>query len=418
MSILIEDVLLDSRRQSILIEGNRIASLDPRDGADIVINGRGKAAIPGLVNTHTHAAMSLFRGYADDMPLHDWLEQKIWPLERNLEPKHIRAGTRLACLEMIKSGTTCFNDMYFMMKEAAQATEEMGLRAVLSEGFVDLMNPDYGREEFKKSIRLVEFLRSMENERIIPALGPHAIYTVSPENLQVVSEYAEREDLLIHIHLSETEEEVNSCIELHGKRPAEYLRDIGFLSHRIIAAHSVWLDKNEIQILKKYEVKVSHNPVSNMKLAVGKAMPYPEMRKAGILVTLGTDGSASNNTLDMLETMKFASLYQKAYTGDPTALPAGEAVTLATENGAKALGIDAGRIAPGKLADIALIDLGMPQLSPCHSFVSDLVYSASGHCVDTVICDGEILMQDREVRGEDAILEEARDAAADVVGKR
>lgn len=418
MSILIEDVLLDSRRQSILIEGNRIASLDPRDGADIVINGRGKAAIPGLVNTHTHAAMSLFRGYADDMPLHDWLEQKIWPLERNLEPKHIRAGTRLACLEMIKSGTTCFNDMYFMMKEAAQATEEMGLRAVLSEGFVDLMNPDYGREEFKKSIRLVEFLRSMENERIIPALGPHAIYTVSPENLQVVSEYAEREDLLIHIHLSETEEEVNSCIELHGKRPAEYLRDIGFLSHRIIAAHSVWLDKNEIQILKKYKVKVSHNPVSNMKLAVGKAMPYPEMRKAGILVTLGTDGSASNNTLDMLETMKFASLYQKAYTGDPTALPAGEAVTLATENGAKALGIDAGRIAPGKLADIALIDLGMPQLSPCHSFVSDLVYSASGHCVDTVICDGEILMQDREVRGEDAILEEARDAAADVVGKR
>lgn len=418
MSIVIEDVLLDSRRQSILIEGNRIASLGPQDGADIVIDGRGKAAIPGLINTHTHAAMSLFRGYADDMPLHDWLEQKIWPLEQNLEPKHICAGTRLACLEMIKSGTTCFNDMYFMMKEAAKATEEMGLRAVLSEGFVDLMNPDYGREEFKKSIRLVEFLRSMENERITPALGPHAIYTVSPENLQVVSEYAEKEDLLIHIHLSETEEEVNSCIELHGKRPAEYLRDIGFLSHRIIAAHSVWLDKNEIQILKKYEVKVSHNPVSNMKLAVGKAMPYPEMRKAGILVTLGTDGSASNNTLDMLETMKFASLYQKAYTGDPTALPAGEAVTLATENGATALGIDAGRIAPGKLADIALIDLGMPQLSPCHSLVSDLVYSASGHCVDTVICDGEILMQDREVRGEDAILEEAKDAAADIVGKR
>lgn len=418
MSILIEDVLLDSRRQSILIEGNRIASLNSKESADVVIDGKGKAAIPGLINTHTHAAMSLFRGYADDMPLHDWLEQKIWPLEQNLEPKHIYAGTRLACLEMIKSGTTCFNDMYFMMKEAAKATGEMGLRAVLSEGFVDLMNPDYGREEFRKSVHLVESIRSMGNERIVPALGPHAIYTVSPENLQLVSEYAEKEDLLIHIHLSETEEEVKSCIERHGTRPAGYLRDIGFLSHRIVAAHSVWLDKNEIDILKKHEVKVSHNPVSNMKLAVGRAMPYQEMKKAGVLVSLGTDGSASNNTLDMLETMKFASLYQKAYTGDPTALPAADVLALATENGAKALDVDAGRIAPGKLADIALIDLGMPQLSPHHSFVSDLVYAASGHCVDTVICDGNILMQNREVEGEDDILEEAREAAADVVGKK
>ncbi|MFQ6128298.1 MAG: amidohydrolase [Thermoplasmata archaeon] len=418
MSILIRDVLLNGKRRSILIEGKRIVSLDSKESADIVIEGRGKAAFPGLINTHTHGAMSLFRGYADDMHLDDWLRDKIWPLEKNLKPEHVYWGTKLACLEMIKSGTTCFNDMYFLMEEAAKATEDMGMRAVLSEGFVDLMNPDLGKESFQNSIRLVEFIRSMKNCRIIPALGPHAIYTVSTESLQMVAEYAEKEDLLIHLHLSETQEEVTSCIERHGKRPVEFLEDVGFLSRRLIAAHSVWLNKKEIELLKKHDVRISHNPVSNMKLAVGKAIPYQEMRKAGVLVSLGTDGCASNNTLDMLETMKFASLYQKAYTGDPTILPAEDTIVLATENGANALGVDAGRIASGKLADIVLIDLKMPQLHPGHNLVSDLVYSANGSCVDTVICDGRILMQNRKVEGEGEILEKAGEAASDLVGRR
>ncbi len=416
MSILIKDVLLDGECRNIRVEGNRIASIDSKEGADTVIDGKGKAAIPGLVNTHTHAAMSLFRGYADDMLLQDWLSNRIWPLERNLKPEHIYWGTKLACLEMIKSGTTCFNDMYFFMQETARAAEEMGIRAVLSEGFTDLLNPDVGKERFQSSISLVESIRSMKNDRIVPALGPHAIYTVSPESLQMISEYAEKEDLLVHFHLSETEDEVNACVERHGKRPVEFLEEIGFLNPRLVAAHCIWLNKEEIELLRKHDVKVSHNPVSNMKLAVGKAIPYREMKEAGLLLSLGTDGCASNNTLDMLETVKFAALYQKAYTGDPTVLPAKEAVALATENGARALGIDAGEIAPGKLADIVLIDLRAPQLYPGHSLVSDLAYAANGSCVDTVICDGKILMQDRKVEGEDEILERANEAALDLVG--
>jgi 5-methylthioadenosine/S-adenosylhomocysteine deaminase len=360
--------------------------------------------------------MSLFRGYADDMPLQDWLTARIWPLERNLKPEHIYWGTKLACLEMIKSGTTCFSDMYFFMKEAARATEEMGLRAVLSEGFVDLLNPDVGEEMLRSSASFIESVRSMKCDRVVPALGPHAIYTVSPQSLQMISDYAEKEDLLIHFHLSETEDEVNTCIERHGKRPVEFLDGIGFLSPRLVAAHSVWLNREEIDLLGKHKVKVSHNPVSNMKLAVGKAMPYGEMRQAGILVSLGTDGPASNNSLDMFETVKFAALYQKAVTGDPTALPADEAVALATENGAKTLGIDAGEITPGKLADIALIDMTAPQLHPGHNLTSDLTYAANGSCVDTLICDGEILMQCRKVEGEEEILSRAKDAARDLVG--
>ncbi|MFQ5909633.1 MAG: amidohydrolase [Thermoplasmata archaeon] len=417
MSILIEEVLLNGKRRNILIEGKHIVSLDARKSADIVIDGRNKAAIPGLINTHTHAAMSLFRGYADDMRLHDWLSSKIWPLEQSLKPEHIYWGTKLACLEMIKSGTTCFNDMYFFMEEAARAAEDMGMRAVLGEGFVDSMNPDVGKREFSKSVRLVESILSMKNDRIIPALGPHAIYTVSSESLQIVSEYAEKKDLLIHFHLSETEEEVNSCVERYGKRPVEFLEDIGFLSPRLIAAHSVWLNRKEIETLRKHDVKVSYNPVSNMKLAVGRAMPYEEMREAGVLVSLGTDGCASNNSLDMLETMKFAALYQKAFVGDPTILPAKDVVDLAAENGAKTLGLDAGGIAPGKLADLVLIDLKMPQFQPGHNIISDLVYSATGACVDTVICDGRTLMRDRTVEGEEEILNKAREAATDLVGE-
>lgn len=418
MSILIENVLMDGKRHSILIEGNRISAIDSGESADVTIDGSRKAAIPGLVNTHTHAAMTLFRGYADDMLLQDWLSTKIWPLEQKLTSEHIYWGTKLACLEMIRSGTTCFSDMYFFMENTARAVDEMGIRGVLSEGFIDLMNPDTAREQFKSSVSLVKAIRSMQNERVVPSIGPHSIYTVSEESLKMIADFARQENLLIHIHLSETREEVESCIERHGKRPAQYLDDIGFLGPNVLAAHSVWLDKEEIGILKSHDVKVSHNPVSNMKLAVGRAIPYSEMRSAGVLVSLGTDGCASNNTLDMFEAMKFAALYQKAHTGDATVLPAQEALGMATINGARAIGIDAGELSPGKLADIVLIDLDMPQLQPGHNMVSDLVYAANGNCVDTVMCDGKILMRDKQIEGEEDILEKAREAAFDLVCSR
>jgi 5-methylthioadenosine/S-adenosylhomocysteine deaminase len=415
MSILIENVLHDGDRTNIYVEGNKISDIGPKAEADQTIDGSNHAVLPGLINTHTHAAMTLFRGYADDMLLQDWLRDKIWPLESKFVPEDIYWGTKLACLEMIKSGTTCFNDMYFHIDQQAKAVEESGIRGVLSEGFVDFFQPDLSEELFKQSMNLVKKVRSMGCDRITPALGPHAIYTVTESSLLRFKEISDEEGLLIHFHLSETEEEVENCRETHGKSPVGYLKDIGFLGSNLIAAHSVWLDDGEIRMLADAGAKVSHNPVSNMKLAVGGALPYKEMHQAGINVSLGTDGTASNNSLDMFESMKFAALLQKFRTNDPTVLPAGEVLGMATANGAQALGIDAGVIEIGKLADLILVDLRSPAFNPNHNLVSNLVYSANGSCVDTVICDGKVLMRDGHVEGEERIMEGAANAAKDLV---
>ncbi len=415
MSILIENVLHDGDRTNIYVEGNRITSVGPRVEADQTIDGSNHAVLPGLVNTHTHAAMTLFRGYADDMLLQEWLRDKIRPLESKFVPEDIYWGTRLACLEMIRSGTTCFNDMYFYMDQQARAVEESGIRGVLSEGFVDFFQPDLSEELFKQSTDIIAKVQSMGCDRITPALGPHAIYTVTESSLRRFKEISDEEGLLIHFHLSETQEEVENCRKAHGKSPVGYLKDIGFLGSNLIAAHSVWLDESEIAMLADAHVKVSHNPVSNMKLAVGGALPYKEMRQAGINVSLGTDGTASNNNLDMFESMKFAALLQKFSTNDPTVLPAGEVLEMANAKGADALGIDAGAVKVGKLADLILVDLRSPAFNPNHDLTSNLVYSANGSCVDTVICDGKVLMRDGHVEGEEGVIEGAAGAARDLV---
>ena len=418
MSILIKNVLHEGNRTNVYIEGSRIADLGPSVEADQTIDGSDLALLPGLINTHTHAAMTLFRGYADDMELHEWLRERIRPLEQKFQPEDIYWGTRLACLEMIKSGTTSFNDMYFHMDQQARAVEDAGIRAVLSEGFIDLMNPQMGEELLPRSLELIRKVQSMNCDRITLALGPHALYTVSKESLQKMKEISDEKDLLIHFHLSETKEEVDNCKKEHGKSPVRYLKDIGFLGPRLLAAHSIWLDEQEIGLLAGAGVKVSHNPVSNMKLAVGGAIPYRQMKKAGINVSLGTDGTASNNNLDMFESMKFASLLQKFAFNDPTIMPAEDAFKMATLNGAQALGIDAGAIEIGKLADLILVDLKSPAFNPNHNLISNVVYSASGSCVDTMICNGKILMQGGVVEGEKEVMEGASKVAEDLLRRK
>ena len=408
MALLIQNVELDGAVTDVLIEGNRFAKINPgiEPGDAATLEASGMAIAPSFVNAHTHASMTLLRGYADDLELHDWLNNHIWPLEAKLTEEDIYHGARLACLEMIKSGTTCFNDMYWHFHGVARAVEEMGLRAMLSSVFIDLGGTDQASQQRDLTIRLHEE-RLRYPDRIRFALGPHAIYTVSPDSLRWVKEFAAANELPIHIHLSETEKEVKDCLKLRGLRPVQWLDKIGFLGPDTIAAHVIHVTNEEIGILARNKVKVVHNPVSNMKLASG-SFPYVRMRDAGIELSLGTDGCSSNNNLCMLEEMKIAALHAKVVHRDPTVLPADEVFRMATAKGAEALDIDCGEIAEGKLADCMLIDLANPRLAPGFKLVDDLVYSADSSCIDTVICDGEILMRNGRVEGEDEIVAAAR----------
>jgi 5-methylthioadenosine/S-adenosylhomocysteine deaminase len=421
-SILIADVLVNGKSSDIFVKDDGTIGAvgegirrEYKGEADLIIDGDGAIALPGLMNTHSHAAMSLLRGYADDMILQDWLSRKIWPLEAHLTPADVYRGTRLACLEMIKSGTVAFNDMYFMMEEAARAVNEAGIHATLCYGFIDLFSPEKREAECRATENLVRHIRSLNNPRIKAAVGPHAIYTVSPEGLRWCAEFAVQEKTGIHIHLSETEKEVNDCIALHGKRPAAHLDNCGILTPHTVAAHCCWLDEAECSLLGKRGVSVSHNPSSNMKLATNRAMPYHWLKAAGVNVCLGTDGCASNNNLDMFGEIKTAALLQKFSWNDPTLLPAHEALAMATANGAKGLGLATGTLVAGAPADIILVTARTACNTPLHNAISNLVYSCNGGTVGTTICDGRVLMLDREVPGEEQILSEAATAAQELV---
>jgi len=421
-SILIADVMVNGKSSDIFVnDDGTIGAVgegirrEHKGEADLIIDGDGAIALPGLVNTHSHAAMSLLRGYADDMILQDWLSQKIWPLEAHLTPADVYRGTKLACLEMIRSGTVAFNDMYFMMEEAARAVDESGIRATLCYGFIDLFSPEKREAECRATENLVRHIRSLNNPRIKAAVGPHAIYTVSPEGLRWCAGFAAQEKIGIHIHLSETEKEVNDCIAQHGKRPAAYLDECGILTPHTVAAHCCWLDEAECSLLARRGVSVSHNPSSNMKLATNRAMPYHWLKAAGVNVCLGTDGCASNNNLDMFGEAKTAALLQKFSWNNPTLLPAHEALAMATANGAKGLGLASGTLVAGAPADIVLVTARTACNTPLHNATSNLVYSCNGGTVETTICDGRVLMLDREVPGEEQILSEAATAAQELV---
>lgn len=429
--ILIKDgyiITMDAQRRilergSVAIEGDKITAVgkDVQERADTVIDARGKAVLPGLINAHTHLSMTLLRGVADDMPLMEWLETKIWPIEKNLTAQDSYLGALLGCLEMIKSGTTCFADQYFFMQDVARAVEEAGLRAMLSYGIIEMDDPKRRESELRAGEKLVKTCQGAAGGRIQTMFGPHAAYTCSPECLMQVKELAKKYKVGIHTHISETQDEVDKITKKYGKRPVEHLDSIGFLGPEVLAAHCIWLTEKEIAVIRKQGVKPVHNPVSNMKTASGVA-PVPEMLAAGIPVALGTDGAASNNLLDMFSEMKFAALLSKAHKLDPTALPAQVVLEMATINGAIALGLQdkIGSLEVGKKADIVMVDMKKPHLAPLHNVISHLVYSAVGGDVDTVVVDGKVLMRERRVLTLDEVkvLEETQKAADDLLARR
>ncbi|NYT02721.1 MAG: amidohydrolase [Methanosarcinales archaeon] len=393
--------------QDILIEDNRISKIGQNLRDEEVMDAHGKLAIPGLVNGHTHLAMTLLRGYADDMELMSWLKQKIWPLESLLKPQDIRCGVKLGCLELIRFGVTCYNDMYYFMDDTARATREMGLRAVLS-GVVFDMRPELLKE-------VEPFLQRWKDDPLIrPAVGPHAIYTCSEETLLQAGDLARRHEVMMHIHLSETRQEVEDCMMTNGSTPVEYLESMGLLGPGTGAAHCVWLSPRDIRILGERKVNVFHNPVSNLKLASGVA-PVVRLLEAGANVCLGTDGASSNNNLSIFEEMKVAAVLQKNYTGQPTALPAPQAWQMATENAYRAFGLNMG-LREGALADLVLIDLHRPWFKPETNMISHLVYSMAGG-VDTTIVNGRVLMRDGIIPGEEKIMLGAEECFRDLISR-
>ena len=407
----------DTGKYYIGIEDNLIKTISKElpqgfEGAE-VIDADGKIAVPGMVNTHTHAAMTLLRSYADDMVLMDWLQNKIWPAEDGLTDDDIYWGTMLSIAEMLKSGTTCFADMYFSMDRVADAVAETGIRAALSRGLTGFSDENFAKLE--ENAALFKERHNSCNGRIRVMLGPHAPYTCSMDYLKKVVAKAQEQGSEIHMHLAETRGEVDDCIKEHGMSPIKLMDSIGMFECGTLAAHCVHVDEEDMQIMAAKHVRVAHNPQSNLKLASGIA-PVPAMLKHGITVGLGTDGTSSNNNLDMLEECRLAAMMHKNMTGDPQILPAAEALDLATSEGAKALGFkNLGKIEAGQIADIVLYDMDKPYWHPRHDRTSLFVYAANSGDADTVIIDGKVLMQNGKLLNMDL---EKIYAEADVRARR
>lgn len=406
MSLLVKNVILRKKKVDIFIQDGRIRKINNRidKKASQTIDGKGrKAVLPGLINGHTHAAMNFFRGLGNDLPLRKWLEEKIWPREKKLTAEDIYWGTKFACLEMIKSGTTCFNDMYWFPEAGLRAVREMGLRCVI--GLVVLDSFSQGSRE--NLIKNWERFKKNNIPTVTFSIAPHSIYAVSERNLIWAKNFARENNLIIHLHISETESEVQECLKKYKIRPVEFLDKIGFLDKNCVLVHAIWLTKKEIGIIAKRKCSVVYSPESNMKLTAG-IFPYRQLREAGVNICLGTDGAASNNNLDMFEEMRTGSFLQKIMNMDPTIAPAKEMLEMATKNGGRALKMKTGKIEEGYLADMILIDLDQVGLMPGYDLTSDLVYSCSGNCVSDLICQGRILMRDGKVEGEKQIINQIR----------
>jgi 5-methylthioadenosine/S-adenosylhomocysteine deaminase len=400
----------------VVIENGTITEVSEstEQDADQIIDAKGSVVMPGFVNTHIHTGMTLLRGYADDFPLDEWLKNYIWPAEEHLTDEDAYIGTKLACLEMIKSGTTSFADMYINIDKVAQAVNDSGMRAALSYRMIEAGDEGKGKSELDTNKSFINNWNGEGEGRIITMYGPHAPYTCSEGFLSKVKKEANHDRVGIHIHVLETESELNQMKQQYGMCSINLLDRLGFLGPDVLAAHCVWLSDDDIEILRARGVHVSHNPVSNMKLASGVA-PVPRMLDRGVNVSLGTDGCASNNNnLDMFEEMKTAALLHKVESLDPTVLPAHQVLEMATTSGARALGIKSGVLREGYNADVIIVDMDKPHLTPVYDIHSHLVYSASGSDVSTTIVDGRILMQDYEVvcMDEQDVLERARTAAA------
>lgn len=359
-----------------------------------VIDANGGIIMPGLINTHTHAAMVCFRGLADDLALMDWLNNYIFPAEARLEDDKVYSGTMLACAEMMLSGTTCFSDMYLFEDAVARAAADAGMRAVVGEVLYDFDSPNYGPIDkgFEYTRRLVGKWRN--HPLINIAIEPHSPYLCAPDLLATAAGISEDCDIPFIIHLSETEAEKETILKRYGRSPVGHLADIGVLSERVLACHCVVVDESDIELLKRFGVKVAHNPESNMKLGSGIA-PVPAMIDAGVCVGLGTDGPASNNNLDMFMEMDTAAKIHKVTEFDPTVMDARTVLRMATRDAARAIGLEnvTGSLEVGKKADIIVVDTKKPHLTPMYDVYSHLVYSASGSDVDTVLINGRVVVE-------------------------
>ena len=408
----------------IAIAGDRIISAGARGSSPAnfkaarIIDGSGMVAMPGFINCHTHAAMTLMRSYADDMPLMKWLNEKIWPLEEKLQREDFYWGTMLCTLEMIKSGTTTFADMYLEMEQVARAVEVSGMRACLSRGMIGIA-PN-AQKAMDESIQFVEKWHGGANGRITAMFGPHATYTCSPDYLKQVAAQAAKYGVGIHIHVAETADEAEKINADYGTTPVRHLDSLGIFEIPVLAAHCVHVDQADMEILARKKVSIAHCPESNMKLASGIA-PVDALIRAGAHVALGTYGAASNNNLDMLEEMRIATFLQKVATGDPMVLPSFETLRLATYNGAQALGFDnLCLIKTWMKADLILVNFHKPHLYPRHDLLAHLVYAAQSADVDTAIINGEIVMEGRKVltMDEEEVMAQAQKCADRLVGKK
>jgi 5-methylthioadenosine/S-adenosylhomocysteine deaminase len=421
--------VLDGERVGVRCAGGEIVALGPEVEAhagDETLEADGSLLVAPLINAHTHAAMTLFRGYGGDLPLMRWLREAVWPIEAKLEPEDVYWGARLACAEMIRSGTASFWDMYWHPEETARAVRDAGMRATIGGPLFDV---EGGTEEMKETaLENLEKLADFDDGTIAAALAPHAIYTVSEGLLRWVAELAGERGLAVEIHLSETEQEVTDCIAQHGGRPAAYLDRLGLLGERTVLAHGVWLDQDELELIAERGCTVVANPVANMKLAVGGVLDYPAARRAGVRVALGSDGPGSNDSLDLFADLKVFALSQRHASGDPTVLPAREAWSIATGEASPLLAAPhpgsqrffndmpgksvatargaTGMIRVGGPADFLLLRAGTPELG-LGDLHSDLVYAAGGSVVDTTVVAGRVLMRGGEVPGAEEIVARA-----------
>ncbi len=403
MKTLIKNAVLNGKETDLLIENNIIAKIEQGivDPEAEVFEAKGLGVAPAFYNMHTHAAMTLLRGYCEGLPLFDWL-QNIWKKEATMTSEDIYMGTRLAILEMIKSGTVYFADMYWFHEAVAQAAEDMGVRANVGITFMDSLdrktidaNFDFAKQYPKTKDSLVEI-----------GIAPHAIYTCGKDLYRECFEFASENDLLFQTHLAETEKEVEDSLSAFGMRPVEYLDSIGVLGERMVAAHCVHLSRKEAEILAQRKTTLVHNPCSNMKLASG-VFDSEQAVSCGCRIALGTDGTSSNNNLSMMEEMKFASLLAKSHYANPQAGNPELMMQWATVNGAKAVGLNAGEVKEGCLADLIFVNLRNERFVPNFDMTSHLVYSADSRSIDSVMCNGRFVMRNGKVKGEEEIIEAA-----------
>ncbi|MCM3040107.1 amidohydrolase [Paenibacillus motobuensis] len=407
----------------MLIEGDTISYIGEErpegvEGAE-TYDGKGLLFMPGLVNSHGHTAMSLLRGYGDDMVLQEWLEQKMWPMEAKFTPEDVYWGASLSVLEMVKGGTTTFLDMYDHMDQVGKVVEESGIRGVLTRGVIGLCPPELQDQKLAEAIRIARDWHGKAEGRITTMMSPHAPYTCPPDYIEKFVQAAHDLNLPLHTHMSETKAEVQQNVDQYGVRPVQHLLNLGFFTRPSLVAHAVHLTDEEIEILAAYKVAISHNPGSNLKLASGVAR-VPELLKAGVTVSLGTDGPASNNNLDMFEEIRLAALIHKGVSGDPTAVPALEALRMGTEYGAKSLYLDTtGKLAAGMKADIIAVNTDQAHFLPRTDYISHIVYSAGPKDVEHVWVDGKQIVRHGEclTLDEERIRYEAQTAFEGLLGR-